>query len=76
MEHEEVFGVTIPLLVDSNGKKFGKSMENGQALWLDEHKTSPYDLYQFLLNMQDAEVESLLSKTTFLPLQHIQEVMR
>ena len=40
----EAFGVTIPLLVNSKGEKFGKSTGGG-ALWLDEKKTSPFDLY-------------------------------
>jgi len=48
---EEVYGMTIPLLTDSKGNKFGKSMENGQALWLDPDKTTPYELYQFLMNI-------------------------
>lgn len=39
---QEAYGMTIPLLVDSKGNKFGKSMENGQAIWLDSDKTSPY----------------------------------
>ena len=67
--HEEVYGLTIPLLVDSKGNKFGKSMESGQALWLDPKKTSPYELYQFLMNIPDADVEQLLQKTTFLSLE-------
>ena len=60
----EVYGATIPLLVDSNGNKFGKS--TGQAIWLDPKKTTPYELFQFLLNISDSDVEKLLLKTTFL----------
>ena len=56
---KEAFGVTIPLLVNSQGEKFGKSTGGG-ALWLDPTKTSPYDLYQYLMNVPDNEVVGLL----------------
>jgi tyrosyl-tRNA synthetase len=56
--------MTIPLLVDRDGNKFGKSTGGG-ALWLDADKTSPYSLYQYLLNVQDTEVEDLLYRLTF-----------
>ena len=60
---QEAFGATFPLLVDSNGHKFGKS--EGNAIWMDPKKTTPYDLYQFLLNVADADLEDLLLKLTF-----------
>lgn len=47
---KEAFGLTIPLLVNSKGEKFGKSTGGG-SLWLDETKTTPYQLYQYLLNV-------------------------
>ena len=68
-----MFGLTIPLLVDSKGNKFGKSA--GGALWLDPAKTSPFALYQYLLNTSDAEVEGLLEKTTFLPQEQLKQVI-
>jgi len=48
---EEAFGMTIPLLVDSQGNKLGKSA--GNAIWLDPSKTTPYDLYQYFVNLPD-----------------------
>ena len=71
---KEAFGVTIPLLVNSKGEKFGKSTGGG-SLWLDSTKTPPYQLYQYLLNVQDEEVEGLLLRLTFLPIERIAEVM-
>ena len=68
-----MFGLTIPLLVDSKGNKFGKSA--GGALWLDPAKTSPFSLYQYLLNTSDAEVEGFLEKTTFLSEEQLKQVM-
>ncbi len=61
---DSVYGFTMPLITDSQGNKFGKS--EGNALWLDKNRTSPYELYQFLLNSEDSEVISYLKKLTFL----------
>jgi len=69
----EVHGMTVPLLTTSTGEKFGKSA--GNALWLDGEKTSPYTLYQFLLQVPDADVEKLLMNLTFLQVPYIQAVM-
>ena len=66
--------MTIPLLVNSKGQKFGKSTGGG-SLWLDPRKTTPYDLYQYLLNVQDNEVEDLLYRLTFLPEGQITEAV-
>ena len=71
---KEAFGVTIPLLVNAAGEKFGKSTGGG-CLWLDSSKTSPYQLYQYLLNVQDSEVEDLLLRLTFLQTALIAETM-
>jgi len=60
--------------VNSRGEKFGKSTGGG-SLWLDQTKTTPYELYQYLLNVQDEEVEDLLFRLTFLPASSIMEVM-
>jgi len=60
----KAFGLTIPLMTDSTGKKFGKS--EGNAIWLDPEKTSPYTFYQFWLNQNDADVVKYLKYFTFL----------
>ena len=73
-ERTEVLGFSTPLLLDSNGKKLGKS--EGNALWLDIHKTSGYELYQYLINSDDKMVESYLKIFTFLSPEEIMEVMR
>lgn len=54
----EAFGMTLPLLTTSSGEKFGKSA--GNAVWLDPKRTSPYELYQFFLRTEDADIERLL----------------
>lgn len=60
----EAFGLTIPLVTKSDGKKFGKS-ESG-AVWLDPEKTSPYEFYQFWINQSDEDVIKFLKYFTFL----------
>ncbi|MDB4974697.1 MAG: tyrosyl-tRNA synthetase [Myxococcaceae bacterium] len=60
----EAFGLTAPLLLRADGKKFGKS-EKG-AVWLSADKTSPYAFYQFWINVDDADVGSYLKLFTFL----------
>ena len=72
LEGKEVFGVTFPLLLRSDGKKFGKS-EDG-AIWLDPTKVSPYELYQYLLRVPDADVVLMLKRLTFLPLPEIEAI--
>lgn len=69
----EPFGFTVPLLTDSAGAKFGKS--TGNAIWLDEFKTSPFDLYGYLMRRPDDEVERLLKLFTFYPTAEIQKIM-
>lgn len=73
MNGTEVFGMVIPLVVDQEGRKFGKS-ENNSAIYLDKNLTSPYKMYQFLLNVDDQMVLKLLHYYTFLPLSEIQEL--
>lgn len=58
------YGLTMPLITKADGTKFGKS-ETG-TVWLDRSKTSPYEMYQFLVNTEDAMVISYLKKLTFL----------
>ena len=69
---DEVYGFTMPLVTDSQGKKFGKS--EGNALWLDKEKTSSYKLYQFFLNVEDSMVIDYLKIYTFLSKQEIEEL--
>jgi tyrosyl-tRNA synthetase len=66
---ETVHALVCPLLLASTGKKFGKS-EAG-AIWLDEKRTSPYEMYQYWLNTPDEDVIRLLKLFTFLPLSEI-----
>ncbi len=71
----EVYAITVPLIIDkATGKKFGKS--EGNAVWLDPEKTSPYQFYQFWLNVDDESVLEHLRRFTFLPLEQIEEVKR
>lgn len=63
------YGMTFNLLVNSEGKKMGKT-EKG-ALWLDKEKTSPYDFYQYWRNVGDDDVENCLKLLTFLPMDEI-----
>ncbi len=65
----EAYAFTMPLIVDSAGKKFGKS--EGNAIWLDKEKTSSYELYQFLINSEDSMVISYLKYLTFLSKEEI-----
>ena len=69
---EEVFGFTMPLLTKSDGSKFGKT--NGKAIWLDANKTSPYEMYQFFINSEDAKVIDYLKFLTFLSKEEIEKL--
>ena len=68
----DCFGVTVPLIKDSSGKKFGKS--EGNAMYLDSRKTSCYQFYQFFLRSDDASVIPYLKAFTFLPLDQIAQL--
>lgn len=68
----ELYGMTMPLVLDANGVKFGKT--EGNALWLDKDKTSSYELYQYLINTDDACVIDYLKKLTFLTKDEIEEI--
>ena len=69
---EEVYGFTMPLVLDKIGKKFGKS--EGNALWLDINKTSSYKLYQYLVNVDDSMVIDYLKIFTFLNKAEIEDL--
>ncbi|MDW4296366.1 tyrosine--tRNA ligase [Staphylococcus saprophyticus] len=66
----EAYGLTIPLVVKSDGKKFGKT--EGGAVWLDAAKTSPYEFYQFWINTTDDDVIKFLKYFTFLEQEEIE----
>ena len=66
---KETYGITFPLITDSNGQKFGKSVKG--AVWLDAKKTSPYEYYQFFRNTMDEDVQRYLGYFTFLPMDEV-----
>ncbi|MBR1544916.1 MAG: tyrosine--tRNA ligase [Alphaproteobacteria bacterium] len=70
----DLYALTIPLLTDANGVKFGKSM--GNAIWLNEDKLSSYDYYQFWRNIDDRDVEKLLKIFTDLPMDEIAKLAK
>ena len=71
---KEAYAFTMPLILDANGNKFGKS--EGNALWLDKNKTTPYQIYQYLMNADDSKVLEYLKVFTFLTKEEIEEVMQ
>ena len=68
------YAFTMPLILDSTGKKFGKS--EGNALWLDKNKTSSYQIYQYFINSTDDKVEEYLKVFTFLTKEQIEDTMK
>lgn len=66
----KAYAMTIPLILKPDGTKFGKS-EGGKSVWLDKEKTSPYEFYQFWINIPDEDVIRKLKQFTFLPLEEI-----
>lgn len=72
MDNTTLYGFTMPLILDANGKKFGKS--EGNALWLDKNKTSAYKIYQYLINSDDSKVIEYLKVFTFLSKEEIEEL--
>lgn len=71
---ESVYGLTLTLLTTAAGVKMGKT-EKG-TVWLDPERTSPYDFYQYLRNVDDADVEKMLTLLTFLPLDEVRRLGR
>lgn len=69
---KDAYAMTINLLLNSEGKKMGKTSSG--ALWLDANKTSPFDFYQYWRNVADADVLKCLRMLTFLPLEQIDEM--
>ena len=74
-EQQSVYALTLPLVVDkATGKKFGKS--EGNAVWLDSEKTTPYEFYQFWLNASDESAIDYLKLFTFLSLEEITSIAK
>ena len=69
---KQVYGMTFTLLTNSEGKKMGKTQSG--AVWLDPEKTTPYDFYQYWVNVQDADVVKCLKLLTFIPMDEIREM--
>ncbi len=69
---KDAYAMTITLLLNSEGKKMGKTQSG--AVWLDPNKTSPYDFYQYWRNVSDADVLKCIRMLTFLPLEQIDEM--
>jgi tyrosyl-tRNA synthetase len=72
MRNAQVHGMTFPLLTRSDGKKFGKSEEG--AIWLNSDKLHPYDFYQYLYRVPDADVPKMLRLLTFIELEDIKKI--
>lgn len=70
---KEAYAFTMPLILDANGNKFGKS--EGNALWLDKNKTTPYQIYQYLINADDSKVLEYLKVFTFLSKEEIEDII-
>ena len=69
---KDAYGLTITLLLTSDGRKMGKTQAG--AVWLDPNKTSPFDFYQYWRNVDDADVINCLKKLTSIPLEEIAEM--
>ncbi|MGN0174094.1 MAG: tyrosine--tRNA ligase, partial [Acutalibacteraceae bacterium] len=69
---KDAYAMTITLLLNSEGKKMGKTSSG--AVWLDPEKTSPYDFYQYWRNVEDADVLKCIRMLTFLPLEEIDKM--
>ncbi len=69
---KDAYAMTITLLLNSEGKKMGKTQSG--AVWLDPEKTSPYDFYQYWRNVDDADVLKCIKMLTFLPLSEIEQM--
>src|SRR5207342_2226267 len=68
-----VHGLTSPLLLRSDGSKFGKSVDG--SIWLDPELTSPFQFFQFFMQVTDEELERLFLRFTLMPIPEIREVL-
>ena len=73
-QDEQVYAMTFKLLTRADGVKMGKSMKG--AIWLDEKKTSPYELFQYMRNSDDRDVKKFMSLLTFIPSEEIEELTK
>ncbi|KOC64311.1 putative tyrosine--tRNA ligase, mitochondrial, partial [Habropoda laboriosa] len=73
-EKKQVYGLTLPLITADGGKKFGKSTSN--AVWLSSLKSSSFQLYQYFMRVEDADVEKFLHFFTFLPVDVIKNIVQ
>jgi len=71
MRRKQAYGITSPLITTSSGEKMGKTA--GGAVWLDADRTSPYDYYQYWVNVDDRDLQRFLALYTFLPMPEIRE---
>ena len=69
---KDAYALTIPLLLNAEGKKMGKSAKG--AIWLDKEKTSPYEFFQYWRNVDDVKVDECLKRITFIPIEQIEEM--
>lgn len=72
IKKKQTFGLTVPLMINSSGKKFGKTEKN--TIWLDAKKTSPYKFYQFWINISDNDIYLFLKLITFIDLKKIKNL--
>ena len=70
---DDVYGITWDLITCADGRKFGKT--EGNSVWLDAEKTSPYEFYQFWVNQSDVDAESFIKKFTLIPLDEIEKMI-
>lgn len=73
-EDKQVYAMTFKLLTRADGVKMGKSMKG--AIWLDEEKTSPYELFQYMRNSDDRDVKKFLMLLTFVPTEEVEELTK
>lgn len=69
----KVFGITSPLITKSDGSKFGKS--EGKNIWLDPEKTSPYEFYQYIINVSDSDIEDYLKRLSLASVDQLTKVI-
>ena len=74
MRHETVFGTTFPLITTSGGAKMGKTAKG--SVWLDPHRTTPYEYYQYWINTDDRDVARFMALFTFLPMDEVREIKK
>ncbi len=74
VEGKQAYGLTLPLLETANGQKMGKTAKG--ALWLDAEMTSPYEFYQYWINVDDRDVEKFLLYFTFLPIEEVNQLKK